>query len=209
MPGWSFKENRKQYGRPCDTRAYRKRRPAKHNYKLFEPVPAAKDVVGDMTAWLDVQHWRFGAAVVPRKWDDKEVPKAMYYEIHLTLKAKKLLRFAIRDLWEEGLVQGVFDAAKGRVKMDIDFHREVLRQYCVEMVSSEKIAEVFKKKSGVSPRRIHRVIETAMQLVVTSITPKHMRDQLILVALGERRPNFTHKEIQKLLKQQGWHDRTK
>lgn len=125
----------------------------------------------------------------------------MYYDIALTLRSKRLLRISIRDLWEEGLVQGTLDnIGKGR-GLQMDVITEALRQWCLEGIEPEQIAKSMK----LSEAQVRKAIDLGMQVVITSIKPKHIRDEFLKVAMGERLPQFTAEEVAKLRSRRDWH----
>ena len=170
---------------------------------LFREVPPHHTDTSALAAWVDLTHFKQGVrpGPVPVVRHGKELPGALYYAIAFTYKARRLLRVAMRDLWEEGLIQPIFiEAAKRNKAVKPAKLMACLRQWCLLGNTHAEIAET----TNLNPGQVRDSLDLALQLVVSTAKPKALRDELVRVVLGERLPQFTHQEVQRMLKEPLW-----
>lgn len=162
---------------------------------LFRPVPTPQGGSVDcLPGWVDMTYHVHG----PNPDEvHMRIPLARYYALRLTRAAIQQLRIAFRDLWAEGVLQPLYQQPKPAGKyLDPAYVGELIRLYCVEMLSHKQIQQVMQVKDAFF---MSREIPAAFQFTLTYIEPKIIRDQLFLVALGRRAPIFTREEVKYLL----------
>jgi hypothetical protein len=159
---------------------------------LFVSVPEEKDI-GVILYTLEWDH-----APVPIR-QEGELPMTKHYAIKLTRAARSRLRQSVRDLIQERVVDDVFDVS---VK-DKPLARRIfqtLRMWSLNAGPNKRPLEIGEIAAAARemPSRLSTDIDIGLQMILTYVEPKPLRDELIRVALGERLPHFTHGEILRL-----------
>lgn len=159
---------------------------------LFVSVPDEKDV----GVLLYTQQWAHAPVPVRQEGD---LPVSKHYAIKLTRAARSRLRQSVRDLIQERLTDDVFDVSVKDKPLARRIHH-ILRMWSLNDGPNKRPLEISEIATATRemPSILSTDIDIGLQMILTYIEPKCLRDELIRVALGERLPHFTHSEILRL-----------